>query len=152
MLYGVVGCIAVCAIACAYLCIKRAGSTLASFLFHGGAAALVLLLMSSQYGALLLKADSLGVSEELLSCCVYGICGICLIYFMLMLFVCHHVQGCIAQCVLVTVVILLGCVGLLLEFGGVATPHVEHYSQSLINFILFWSPFQTDRLFFSFSI
>jgi hypothetical protein len=139
ILYGVVGCTAFCAISCAYLCIRRAGSTLTSFLLRGGAA-VVLLLTASQYGALL-KADSLGVSEELLSCCVYGICGICLIYFVLMLFVCQHVQGCIAQCVLVTVVIVLGCVGLLLEFGGVVSPHVEHYSQFLINFILSWSPF-----------
>ena len=89
--YVVVGCITVCAIAYAYLCLRRAQSTLASLLLHGGAA-LVLLLTASQYGALL-KGDSLGISEELLSCCVYGICGICLIYFILMLSVCHHVQA-----------------------------------------------------------
>lgn len=119
ILYGVVGCIAVCTVAYAYLCIRRAGSTLVSFLLRGGAA-LVLLLAASQYGALL-KADSLGVPEELLSCCVYGICGVCLIYFILMLFVCQGVKGCIAhvQCVLVTVVMILGCIGLLLEFGFV---------------------------------
>ena len=145
ILYVVVGCITVCAIAYAYLCISRARSTLVSFLLHGGAA-LVVLLAASQYGALI-KADSLGVSEELLSCCVYGICGICLIYFVLMLFVCHHVQDCIAQCVLITIVTILGCVGLLLEFGGVVSPtdsHIEHYSQSLVDFILSWSPFQSD--------
>ena len=145
MLYIVIGCIAVCAIACAYLCLRRAGSTLSSLLHYGGAA-LVLLLTISQYGALL-KADSLGVSEELLSCCIYGICGMCLVYFILMLFVCHHIQGCIAQCLLVAVVIILGCIGLLLEFGGVISPtdsHIKYYSQSLIDFILSLSPFQSD--------
>ena len=142
ILYGVVGCITVCAIACAYLCIRRAGSTLASLLLHVGAA-LVVLLAASQYGVLV-KADSLGVSEEVLNYCVYGICGICLTYFVLMLFICNHIQGCIAQCVLVTVVIILGCVGLLLEFGGVVSPIIHHHSQSLVDLILTWSPFQTD--------
>lgn len=145
MLYAVVGCIAVCAIACAYLCLRRAGSTLSSLLLHGGAA-LVLLLTVSQYGALL-KADSLGLSQEVLCCCVYGICGMCLAYFMLMLFVCHRIQGCIAQCVLVAVVIVLGCIGLLLEFGGVISPtdsHIKYYSHSLIDFVLSLSPFQSD--------
>ena len=142
MLYVVVGCIALCAIAYAYFCIKRADSTLSSLLLCGGAT-LALLLTVSQYGALL-KADTLGVSEELLGCCVYGICGMCLVYFILVLFVCHHIQGCIAQCVLISVVIILGSVGLLLEFGGVVSPthsHSEQYSSSLIDYVLSLLPF-----------
>ena len=136
MLLLVLGSIALCGIAYAYFCVRRAGKTVLSLLYHCGAA-LVMGLVLSQYGALL-RADSLGISEQLLSYCVCGICVMSLLYFLLLLFVCHQVKSCVAVFTLLSVVILFGSVVLLLEFGA---PIDSHFSRYVIDYIVSLTPY-----------
>lgn len=135
MLLLVLGSIALCGIAYAYFCIRRTGKTVLSLLYHCGAT-LVMGLVLSQYGALL-KADSLGISEQLLSYCVCVICIMSLLYFLLLLFICHQVKSYAVQFMLLIIVILFGSVGLLLEFGS---PIDSHFLRYVIDYIVSLTP------------
>ena len=137
--------IVLCGVACAYICVRRAGRAASSLLTHCGAA-IVMALVLSQYGALL-KADSLKISKELLSYCVCAMCGVCLLYFLLVLTVCRRIQGCVAQFVLISVIVLAGLCALFLEFGGVLysiDSHFEPYLRLLTEYVMSLSPFNSS--------
>ena len=137
--------IALCGVAYAYFCLRRAGSTAFSLLHHVGAA-VVLSLILSQYGVLL-KADSLRISQKLLTYCVFAVCVLCLLYFVLVLYVCHRVQACFTQFLLIAVIVLLGSFTLLLEFGTLLSPfdsYFEPYSRYLSEYVSSLSPFYSS--------
>ena len=136
----VVGSIVLCGIAYTYFCIKRAGRAISSLLYHCGAV-LVIGLVVSQYGALM-KADSLGISEQLLSYCVCGACLVSLLYFLFLLFICRQIGSCVAQVMLLSVVGLFGCVCLLLEFGAPIHSHFERHSRSVLDYVVSLTPYR----------
>ena len=139
MLLLVVGSIALCGIAYTYFCVKIAEKTVLSLIYRCGAA-VVMGLMLSQCGALL-RANSMGISEQLLSYCVCGIFIMCLLYFLLLLFLCHQVKSCAAQFMLLSVVVLFGSVAVLLEFG---TPIDSNFSRYMIPL----TPYRNKRQYF----
>ena len=94
--------VSLCVVAYVCFCLRRAAFSL---LHHFGTAVLLSLILS-QYGVLL-KADSLKVSQGLLVCCVCAVCLLSLLYLVLLLYVCHRIQSCFAQFLLLAAIVLL---------------------------------------------